>query len=267
MKKVKSSKIQHGLENGMFADERRQKILYILEADSRVEVEDLSRRLGVSSDTIRRDLRQLDARQLLHRTHGGAIKRLAPSLSYEVRQELSSSAKQSIGRLAATLVEEGDAIIIGSGTTAYALARSLTVQRATVITNSLDAALVLSSRPGMTLQVLGGRWNPSLHELVADEAVRAVSRFRVGKVFLGVNGLSVQHGLTCSDAEEALLFQAMIASSQEVIVLADSSKLGEVGFAWVAPLKAIHYLVTDSNADVSDFSNTGIQILQTERET
>ncbi|HEY3128569.1 MAG TPA: DeoR/GlpR family DNA-binding transcription regulator [Acidobacteriota bacterium] len=267
MKKAKSGKIQHAPENGMFADERRQRILSILEADNRVEVEDLSRRLGVSSDTIRRDLRQLDARQLLHRTHGGAIKHLAPSLSYEVRQELSSLAKQSIGRLAATLVEEGDAIIIGSGTTAYALARSLTVHRATVITNSLDAALVLSSRPGITLQVLGGRWNPSLHELVGEEAVRAVLRYRVGKVFLGVNGLSVQHGLTCSDAEEALLFQAMIASSQEVIVLADFSKLGEVGFAWVAPLKAIHYLVTDCNADVSELGNTGIQILQTDSET
>jgi DeoR family fructose operon transcriptional repressor len=266
MKRAKSRTIKHNSENGLFADERRQKILSILEADNRVEVEDLSRRLGVSLDTIRRDLRQLDGRQLLHRTHGGAIKHLAPSLSYEVRQELSSSVKQSIGRLAATLVEESDAIIIGSGTTAYALARSLTVHRATIITNSLDAAHVLSSRPGITLQVLGGRWNPSLHELVGDEAVRAVSRYRVGKVFLGVNGLSLQHGLTCSDAEEALLFQAMIASSQEVVVLADSSKLGEVGFAWVAPLKSIHYLVTDNLADVSEFESLGIQILQTGKE-
>jgi len=266
MKRAKSRKIQQTPENGMFADERRQKILSILESDNRVEVEDLSLRLGVSLDTIRRDLRQLNARQLLQRTHGGAIKRLAPSLPYEVRQELLSSAKDSIGKLAATLVEEGDAIIIGSGTTTYALARSLTVGRATVITNSLDAALVLSTRSGITLRVTGGRWSSRLHELTGHEAVEAISRYRVRKLFLGASGLSAKHGLTCSDPDESLLFQAMIASSQEVVVLADSSKLGEVGYAWVAPLKAIHYLVTDSRADIGEFQNSGIQILQTEKD-
>lgn len=249
----------------LFKEERKIQILRLLEEDQRVEVADLSRRFNVSEDTIRRDLRDLEGQGLILKTHGGALKHVAAPRTFENRLEHAAHFKLLIGEAAAGLVEAGDCVLIDSGTTALSLARSLKVSRAKILTNSLDVAQVISSNPNFELIVLGGRWDP-LHQLVGSVTVEQLSRYRVDKVFLGMPGLDSRHGITVPSEEEAAVKRAMIQIGQQVIALADHTKLGEVAFAYVAPASAIDILVTDDTADLGSFSNLDWKVIRARTE-
>lgn len=249
----------------LFKEERKLQILRLLEADDRVEVADLSRRFSVSEDTIRRDLRDLQNQGLILKTHGGALRHVAAPRTYESRLEYAAQFKLSIGRAAAELVEEGDCLLIDSGTTALSLARSLSVSRAKILTNSLDVAQVVSKNANFELIVLGGRWD-SLHQLVGSVTVEQLSRYRVDKVFLGMPGLDSKHGITVPSEEEAAVKRAMIQIGQQVIALADHTKLGEVAFAYVAPASVIDVLVTDDTSDLGSFGSLDWKVMRVKTE-
>ena len=246
---------------GLFKEERKVQILKLLDADQRVEVADLSRRFTVSEDTIRRDLKDLQNQGLILKTHGGALRHVAAPKTFETRLEYAARFKLSIGMAAAELVEEGDCVLIDSGTTALSLARSLKVGKAKILTNSLDVAQVVSQNSNFELIVLGGRWD-ALHQLVGSVTVEQLSRYRVDKVFLGMPGLDSRHGITAPSEEEAAVKRAMIQIGQEVIALADHTKLGEVAFAYVAPASAIDVLVTDETSDLGSFGNLDWKVLR-----
>jgi len=250
---------------GLFREERKAQILDLLKTDQRVEVGRLARLFEVSEDTIRRDLKDLQDQGLIVKTHGGAVNRLAAPKPYETRLGHASHFKSSIGKAATTLVEEGDCLLIDSGTTALSLARSLRVARCKVLTNSLEVAKVISENPQYELIVLGGRWDP-LHQLVGPATVEQLSRYRVDKVFLGMPGLDVKHGITVPSEEEAAVKRAMIEIGQQVIGLADHTKLGAVAFAYVAPASVIDVLVTDELADVGPFGNLTWKIIRVKTE-
>lgn len=237
----------------LFRQERQIQILELLKTDQRVEVGSLARRFEVSEDTIRRDLRDLQRHGLILKTHGGAMNHVAAPRSFEHRLEHASGVKESIGKAAADLVEEGECLLIDSGTTALNVARSLRVTRAKVLTNSLEVAKVISEYGKYDLIVLGGRWDP-LHQLVGPATVEHLSRYRVDKVFLGMPGLDAKHGITVPSEEEAAVKRAMIEIGQQVIGLADHTKLGEVAFSYVAPASVIDVLVTDDLADLGPFT-------------
>lgn len=237
---------------GLFREERKIQILDLLKTEQRVEVARLAQLFEVSEDTIRRDLRDLQNQGLIVKTHGGALNHVAAPKSFENRLEHASNYKSSIGKTAAGLVHDGECLLIDSGTTALYVARSLRVNRATVLTNSLEVAKVVSEYPNVDLIVLGGRWDP-LHQLVGPVTVEQLSRYRVDKVFLGMPGLDVKHGITVPSEEEAAVKRAMIQIGQQVIGLADHTKLGEVAFSYVAPASSIDVLVTDDLADLGPF--------------
>jgi DeoR family fructose operon transcriptional repressor len=238
----------------LFREERNIQILELLKTEQRVEVGRLARHFDVSEDTIRRDLKDLQKQGLIVKTHGGALNHVAAPKSFENRLELASRYKSSIGRAAAGLVEEGECLLIDSGTTALSLARSLRVNNAKVLTNSIEVAKVISEYPKFELIVLGGRWDP-LHQLVGPVTVEQLSRYRVDKVFLAMPGLDIKHGITVPSEEEAAVKRAMIQIGQQVIGLADHTKLGEVAFAYVAPASVIDILVTDELADLGPFGD------------
>lgn len=240
-------------ETRLFREERHTRILELLSAEHRVEVLELSQLFNVSSDTIRRDLRALKKLGLIRKAHGGALGQRALPIPYESRVEQASGFKAAIGREAAKWVEEGDSLIIDSGTTALWLAKSLDVNIATVITNSLEVANVIRERPGLELIVLGGKWDP-LHQLVGPTTVECLSRFRVDKLFLGLIGLDFRQGLTAPTLEEAMVKRAMIQVAKKVFALADHTKVGKIGFAWVAAASAVDVLVTDELADCEAFA-------------
>jgi DeoR family fructose operon transcriptional repressor len=249
----------------LFKEERKIQILKLLENDRRVEVAELVSRFNVSADTIRRDLRDLENEGLVQKTHGGALKHVAAPRSFENRMEHASVFKSSIGKAAAKLVEEDQCILIDSGTTALSVARSLQVKKGKVLTNSLEVAKVISEYPNVELIVLGGRWDP-LHQLVGPVTVEQLSKYRVDKVFLGMPGLDAKQGITVPSEEEAAVKRAMIQIAQQVIGLADHTKLGEIAFAYVAPASAIDVLVTDDSADLGAFDEVPWKIIRVKAE-
>ncbi|MFB3902000.1 MAG: DeoR/GlpR family DNA-binding transcription regulator [Acidobacteriota bacterium] len=240
-------------DSSLFKEERRSRILAILESEHRVEVPDLAKRFNVSEDTVRRDLRELEGRGAIRKTHGGAL-RLTPTVPYENRLTQASEYKAAIGRAAAELVEEGDSVIIDSGTTALNVARSIKVNKCRIVTNSLEVANVIAEHPNYELILLGGKWD-LLHQFIGLATIEQLSHYGVDKLFLGMTALDRRRGITVPTEEEASVKRAMIEAAQQVIALVDHTKLGKVAFAKVASVSLIDVLVTDDRADCSSFSD------------
>lgn len=249
----------------LFREERLHQIFGLLEADNRVEVAALSSRFGVSEDTIRRDLRELENRGVALKTHGGALRRLAAPRSFENRLEYATYFKSIIGETAASLVEDGDCLLIDSGTTALSLASSLTIEHGKVLTNSLEVAKIISEKTSLELIVLGGKWDP-LHQLIGPSTIEQVTKYRVDKLFLGMAGLDSQHGITAPSEDEASVKRAMLSIAKQVIGLADHTKLGEVSFAYVAPAARINVLITDDKADLGSFAGLEWKVIRVKSE-
>ena len=246
----------------LFKEERRSKILEVLEKEQRVEVAALAERFGVSEDTVRRDLRDLGVQGLIRKTHGGALRRIASAPPYEARLVEVSDFKMAIGQHAASLVEEGDSIIIDSGTTTLCLARSLSVSGLRILTNSLEIARVFVERPEYELILLGGRYDAVHRELVGPATVDQITQYRVDKLFMGMTALDHQHGITDVSETDATVKRAMMRVSQQVVGLADHTKIGRVSFSWVAPASEIDILVTDEMADCAALDSVGWRLIQ-----
>jgi DeoR/GlpR family transcriptional regulator of sugar metabolism len=249
-------------DNVIFADERRSRILELLEKHHRVAVSDLASRFEVSDDTIRRDLRHLTARGLIRKTYGGALRLMASMDSYDKRLSQGTDLKAAIGARAAELVQEGDTVILDSGTTTLWVARSLRVAKVRVLTNDLEVAKVIAQKPGSDLIVLGGRWDAHHRELVGPATVEQILRYRVDKAFLGMAAIDRKQSWTDVSEEDASVKRAMIQVAEQVIGVADHTKLGKVAFSWVAEASVIDILVTDLRADTSSFDDLGWEIIR-----
>jgi len=237
----------HG-EAALFAEERQLAILRRLEAAGKVTVEELAAAFGVSTPTVRSDLSRLEERGLLRRTHGGAIG--ASSTLFEPpfsqREVMHRPEKRAIAALAATLVQEGDTILLDAGTTTCELALRLRPFRSlTVVTNSLENASVLMDSPGVQVILVGGLIQPRRRAALGPLAMRFLEPFHVDRAFLAFNGVDAEAGFTVVDFDAADVKRQMMARASEVVVLADSSKIGKTAFAAVAPLAAAHFLITD----------------------
>jgi len=252
----------------MLAEQRRKRILELIEAKNSISVAELGQIFGVSEMTIRRDLRSLDREGFLKRVHGGAI--ADRGRSYEppflIRAPESAGEKEAIGRKAASLVKDGDSVALDVGSTTLQVAKALVgVQNLTIITSSLRIAAVLSSAPGIRLIVTGGIVREGEMSLVGHLAQRAYQDFRVDKAFIGVGGLDLANGLTEYNLEDALVKREIVNHAARVIVVADSSKLGRTCFASVAPLSRVHTLVTDSHGPaelMAKLVQKGVEVIQ-----
>ena len=236
----------------MFTYERHHRILQILEKNPSVRVSDLSSSLGVSEATIRRDLDRLHEIGQIRRIHGGAVLVMKPTPEAPVLQRSSdhSEAKRRIGKLAASLVADGDTIFIGSGSTAQEVARSLMGrQDLTVITNALTVINTLSQEGGISLVVTGGLLRPSELSFIGHLTEQALRELRPQKVIMGIRAVSLDKGLTNDYLPEVSTDRVIIHSAPEVILVADHSKFGQVSTALVAPIATVKTLVTDSALD------------------
>lgn len=236
----------------MLADERRQRILKLIETQGSVSVDKLAQRFDVSEMTIRRDLRILQKNGFLKRVHGGATSNRGRSYEppFLLRAREHMQAKAQIGRYAAQMISDGDSVALDVGTTTLDIARHLKdKQNLTVITPSLHIANVLAGHPGIRLILPGGVLRPDELSLVGRLAERALENFYVDKLFLGMGGVDLDAGLTEFNIEDAQVKQALIQRAKECILVADGSKFGSIAFAAVAPLSAVHKIVTDDSAD------------------
>ncbi len=232
----------------MSSDNRRTVILKELEDRGSVGVVDLATRLGVSEMTIRRDLADLEKEGGVRRIHGGAVS--ARGRSYEppliLRENENQDAKRNIGKVASSLIADGDSIALDIGSTTLEIARNLVGRRnLTVITSSLHIANLLYSQPDIRLILSGGMVRLGEASLIGDLAKYAYQSLYVDRLFLGVGAIDARSGLTEYNWDDALVKQAMIGSAKEVILVADASKFDQVAFARVAPLDVVHQIVTD----------------------
>lgn len=259
-------------EYAVLAEQRQKHLLTYLMQHHSAQVSELSTAFGVSMSTVRRDLQEMEDRELVRRVHGGALLVTAPSPRQEAeivqRAPQHSAAKQHIGAAAAGLVRDGSTIIITGGTTTEAMVPHLVAKTGlTVITNALNIAIQLATQPSIDVVVLGGWLRHSEMTLLGHLTTQALQELQADQIFHGVFGLDTLHGLTGTYIREVQTDRALIAAARELVVLADSTKFRQSGPARIVPIDALSILVTDRDAPaeaVLALRERGITVLQVE---
>jgi len=228
----------------MLTAQRRSLILARLKADGQIVAVALAKEIGLSEDTIRRDLRDLAAEGLLQRVHGGALPSSLALADFSKRHSIATNDKAAIGRAAAAMVRPGQFLFLDGGTTTIQVARHLPPQlRATVVTHSPSVAVELVDHPNVTVELIGGRLYKHSVVSVGAAALEAIQRIRPDAYFMGVTGVHEDYGLTTGDAEEAAIKRAICEIAAETIVLASNEKLGALSPCLIAPLSEISTLL------------------------
>lgn len=237
---------------------RHQLILDRLDHDKHIAVLDLCTSLGVSAVTIRKDLKLLEEKGLLFRTHGGASLKnpYANDRSVIEKEKISIVEKSVIAQTAANLILDNDSILIASGTTVQALAKAINPEKVLmVVTSSLPITMELNKNKNMKVLQLGGFVRQNSFSVTGDYAVQILENMSCSKLFIGADGIDLEYGLTTSNLEEATLNQKMIASANKLIVLADSSKFGKRSFAKICALDKVDLIITDSGISTQMLKN------------
>jgi DeoR family fructose operon transcriptional repressor len=250
------------------ASARQTAILGTLRARGQVRAVTMADELGVTHETIRKDLLTLESHGLLRRVHGGAV--LAESLSFEPTISARTSMAAEKQRIAAAAIEflpPTGAVLIDSGTTTEALAASLPPGVSLVaITNALPIALALMSHPQLTVHLLGGRIRTATLGTVDSWALRNLHDVQADVAFVGANAFTVEHGLSTPDSSEAALKGAMVESARLTVLMADHTKFGRDAVFKYADLEAVDILITDEGMSAADAhalqSAGGIEVLR-----
>ncbi|MFF6976695.1 DeoR/GlpR family DNA-binding transcription regulator [Streptomyces sp. NPDC008343] len=248
----------------MFAAERRQLILEMVRANGAVSLRELARVVQTSEVTVRRDVRALEAEGLLDRRHGGAVLPggFTRESGFPQKSHLATAEKTAIADLAANFVEEGEAIVVGAGTTTQELARRLArVPGLTVVTNSLLVAQALAHANRVEVVMTGGTLRGSNYALVGSGAEQSLQGLRVSRAFLSGSGLTAERGLSTSNMLSASVDRALVQAAAEVVVLADHTKLGTDTMFQTVPTDVITRLVTDEPPAHDDRAHTELQAL------
>ncbi len=250
---------------------RRARILEELDVKGQITVSDLSQRFDVSTVTIRNDLAHLEKQNMLIRARGGAIKvkyhRLEVDSSISEKQKEFLKEKQKIAKAAVKLIEEGDTIVLDSGSTTSEIAKNLEqYKNLTIITNALNIASILAEYEDFNVYMPGGVLRKKSLSLVGALAGENFKNFFCDKLFLGVDGFDTNYGLSTPNTEEAYVNSIMIGMARKVIVVTDSRKFLRRRFAFIAPLEKIDVVITDDgirDEDKARLSNHGIELIIT----
>jgi DeoR family transcriptional regulator of aga operon/DeoR family fructose operon transcriptional repressor len=235
----------------MKTEERRSRIIELLERRGSVAVDELAETFAVSLVTVRKDLSELEARGLLHRTHGGATyaHKSLFNPSFREKLHLQQAEKAAVARLALEFIEEGDSVILDAGTTTLLLAQIMKTRLRSVyvITNSVPVALELGET-GWEILLTGGQVRHHSMALIGPATVRTLEGYHADKAFVSATGVSARRGYTTPNPYEAETKRAMIAAVDTVYALVDSSKLGLSTLASFAALGEVDVLLTDAKA-------------------
>jgi len=224
--------------------QRQQELVDWLAHRGRASVAELATRFEVSDDTVRRDLAALAEAGVVQKVHGGAVALDVPAMGRRGRGRVLAGVKRALGRAAAALVEPGMTLMLDAGDSVLAVALSLPEVPLTVITPSLDVAQALADRPGVTLVLAGGLWNPRHRLFEGPLAEALISGCRADLAFLGACSVDAQ-GVTATEAGDAQVKRALVASSGRRVLVADHTKWAGVQPWFVAPLSSFEILFTD----------------------
>lgn len=247
--------------------ERQQAILALLQRQQRVKIAQICEAFAISEATARRDLDALASQGLIQRVHGGAIplQPAAPEPPLLERSQEQADEKARIGRLAATLVQDGDTVFLGSGTTVLEIAKHLRERKGlTIITNSLPVVNLFAGMEHIQVVCLGGILRDSELSFIGHITEQALSEVRADKVFLGVRAVDLEHGLTNDYLPETMTDRAILKIGREIIVVADHTKCSRVSTAFLAPLTSMHTFITTQEADesfITALQELGVRVL------
>jgi DeoR/GlpR family transcriptional regulator of sugar metabolism len=251
----------------LYLEERRQEILRRVNQEERVSVAELSQQFGVSEVTIRSDLQALAERNLVVRTHGGALPstRGLYDLSLALRRQRQVQEKSRIGQAGAALVADGDAIFLDSSSTALAIAQHIRHHRhLTIVTNSLAVAQDMLDAPGVTVVMVGGTLRRDTASMVGTDGLEMLRKFNIQKGFFGAHGISLAEGLTDVSADEAEVKRPLVAMCRQVVAVLDATKWGRVGLASFAHIEQVDSIISDVYAPadlVAQVRALGIEVI------
>ncbi len=248
-------------------NERLNQILSVLEKEKYITVQELSKTLDVSMVTIRKDLALLENQGYLYRTHGGASKKSRYAFEENVlrKESINVKEKQKIARKALEFIKENDFIILASGTTIHYLARIMNdFQKLTVLTSSLRVSVELCNIPSINTIQIGGEVRKSSTSVIGPLSESILNSFSCNKLFLGIDGIDIDFGISTSNVAEASLNQQMIKHADKVYVLGDSSKVNKRGFGKICDLSKVDVFITDSHIEkeeVQKLESIGINVV------
>lgn len=252
----------------LLPEERHRLIRECLRADGRVRAQDLARQLGLSEDTIRRDLRDLAAAGVCRRVYGGALSVAPDGGALGERRIQAVEAKRSLARVAVQLVSSGSTLFIDAGSTNVTIANALPEgSDLVVITNAPSVAVALEQRPDIQVVMIGGPVDTRAGGTVGTRAVADARAIRADLCFLGACGVDVMRGVTAHGYEESLFKQAMVESSRTVAIAATGDKLGTAAPFVVAPIEAVGDLIVEAELDPAQldaYAAKGVRVLRTE---
>ncbi|MEU9129581.1 DeoR/GlpR family DNA-binding transcription regulator [Kitasatospora sp. NPDC048540] len=249
----------------MLAAERRDHLLGLLAREGKVVAKDVAAELGISEDSVRRDLRDLAAEGLCQRVYGGALPASPAVVDYTARQRLAPDGKRKVAAAAAALLRPGGTLILDGGTTALAVAHALPPDLAcTVITHSPTIAVALLEHPRAELFLLGGRIFKHSAVACGAAAVEAAQNVSADLCLLGVTGVHPEAGLTTADAEEAAMKRALAARAADTYILASSEKIGTASQFRALPWAKVGGVITDADPRdpvIGQLEALGVEIL------
>ena len=251
----------------MFAHERQERILSILRRDKKVFVRDLCELLSVSAVTVRNDLRELEERRALIRTHGGAIPYSNTGFEENTADKNTKKVaeKQAIAKEAAKYVSDGDTVAIDTGTTAFEFARALTKKKdLTVVTNDVRIALYLDENSDASVILIGGFLRRGYNCNIGPIAEESLRNLFMDKCFIATNGLTVSAGATTPNADQASVKRMMVEHSNQVILMCDGDKFGRNSLVSFAPVENLHKIITDEGArgqELSAIEALGVEVI------
>jgi DeoR/GlpR family transcriptional regulator of sugar metabolism len=257
----------------LLREERQSRILQEVQAHRQATAVELSQIFGVSEITIRRDLREMADEGLVRRTHGGAVTVQSSQSEPPVLQRMTYNQeyKKNIGRVAAGLVNDGETIFIGSGTTTSYLARNLRGKKnLTVVTNALNIGMELATADGISVVVIGGMLRASELSMIGHIAEIALQEVRMDKVIIGIPAIHLEAGLSNDFLPEVMTDRALLSMAREIILIADHTKFGKVCSAYLAPITAISTLVTDPMTDqetLDKIRSMSVNVIVAEKES
>lgn len=247
--------------------ERHEFILKCLKEKGKISIDSICEVMKVSSVTIRKDLKVLEEKNLLFRIKGGASNSNPYAIDRPiiVKELIKNDEKQRIAKEALQLIKNNDSIMIGSGTTVFALAKKLeSSQNLTVITPALKVSLELSSKANIEVLQLGGMIRPNSSSVAGNYAMQILKEISCGILFLGVDGIDPEFGISISNLQEAALNQAMLNTAQKVVILVDSTKFGKRGLGKLCDLIDVDYIITDNKISedmVKEIEDLGIKMI------
>lgn len=274
MKRKKSPKPKQAVGVLQVGQEHRfNTILTGLRETGSVSVDDLSRDLGVSVVTIRRDLDLLEQQGLLRRTHGGAVSMeplfyepFKKDRSFQAQVERQANEKRRIGLAAAGMIISGETIAITPGTTTAEIIRGIPLNRKiTVVTNTANIAMELSKRKDVNVFVTGGHLHGDWFSLVGPTAIRSLENMLIHTVFIGADGIDAQWGLSCFNSDEAELNGTMVRHARRHIAVVDHTKFGVVANFRICETNVLKTLITDSGATnemIAPFQKMGLEVIR-----